>query len=124
MRCLQFGIWVLHHSMLLHAVISVILCKAYVIGQGHSTASLLATPVRFASFFWGFRFASALRCISFLIFSSLCGLLSLSFFMKSFRYFLVSLFLFPNSPLIFFTFLCSVCSFTVVVMYYFNKVPL
>ena len=39
-RCLQFVIWVLHHSMLLHAVICFIVYKAYITGQGHSTASL------------------------------------------------------------------------------------
>ena len=39
-RCLQPGIWVLHHSILLHAVICVIVYKAYVAGQGHWTASL------------------------------------------------------------------------------------
>ena len=39
-QCLQFGISVLHHSMLLHAVICVIVYKEYVTGQGHSTASL------------------------------------------------------------------------------------
>ena len=31
-RGLQFGIWVLHHSMLLHAFICVIVYKAYVAG--------------------------------------------------------------------------------------------
>ena len=39
-RSLQFGIWVLHHRMLLHAVICVTVYKVYVAGQGHSTASL------------------------------------------------------------------------------------
>ena len=58
-RWLQFGIWVLHHSMLLHAVICVIVYKKYVLAQGHSTAYLFAL-VRFALFFfWGFLFASA-----------------------------------------------------------------
>ena len=56
---LHFGIWVLHHSMLLHAVICVIVHKVYVLGQGHSTAYLFAL-VRFALFFFGsFLFASA-----------------------------------------------------------------
>ena len=56
---LHFGIWVLHHSMLLHAVICVIVHKVYVLGQGHSTAYLFAL-VRFAPFFFGsFLFASA-----------------------------------------------------------------
>ena len=42
MRWLHFGIWVLHHRILLHAVICVNVCKVCVLGQGHSTAYLFA----------------------------------------------------------------------------------
>ena len=94
-RCLQFGTSMLHHRMLLHAVICVAIYKAYVKGQGHSTASLSATcTFRFIFLIW-FLLMSALCFTPFLIFSSLC-LFSFLFCyqvvcLACFRYFLDSL---------------------------------
>lgn len=89
----------LHHSMLLHAVICVIVYKEYVLAQGHSTAYLFAL-VRFALFFFGsFLFASAFFL---LIFFSLYLFLLI--------YYLDGIFLFHNSRLIFspISFQCTV----------------
>ena len=73
--CLQFGIWVLQHSMLLHAVICVILRhslhKAHVTGQGYSTASLLANRTFRFIFLLQILFASTFCFLPFLIFSSM-----------------------------------------------------
>ena len=101
-RWLHFGIWVLHHSMLLHAVICVIVYKVYVLGQGHSTAYLFAL-VLFESIFLlrlfvRFRF---LRYNLLIFFSSYLFLLI---------YYLDGIFLFHNSRLIFspLSFQCTV----------------
>ena len=100
-RCLQFGTSMLHHRMLLHAVICVAIYKAYVKGQGHSTASLSATcTFRFIVLIW-FLLMSALCFTPFLIFSSLC-LFSFLFCyqvvcLACFRYFLESLILYLGS---------------------------
>ena len=90
--------------MLPHTVICVIVYKAYVTGQGHSTASLSGTRTFRSIFLLRLLFASALFFIPFLIFSSLR---LMSFFSRS-RFvwsasdiFSISLFLFVNSRLIF-----------------------
>ena len=91
-RCLQFGIWVLPETYgflcysiacfckLLYAVICVIvrhsLYEAYVTGQSHSTASVLANRTFRFIFLLQILLASAFCFLPFLIFSSLCLLKS------------------------------------------------
>ena len=110
----------LHHRMLLHAVICVAIYKAYVKGQGHSTASLSATcTFRFIVLIW-FLLMSALCFTPFLIFSSLC-LFSFLFCyqvvcLACFRYFLDSLIFTDTS-------VQPVCSVAVVI-YFITVSPL
>ena len=88
---------------LLHAVICVIvrhgLYEAYVTGQGHSKASLLANRTFRFIFLLQILFAFAFCFLPFLIFSSFC--LLKSFAQRALDIFLIAFFLFIKSRLIF-----------------------